>query len=542
MPLMSGGGAVVRSILGHGISTIYCLPGVQSDHLFNAMFDVGDALTVVHTRHEQGAAYMALGAALATGKPAAYSVVPGPGFLNSTAALATAYSTGARVLALVGQIPSYAIGKGHGFLHEIPDQIGILRKLTKSAERVVKPQDAPGIVGRAFKQLRSGRPRPVGLEVPPDMLQTRAEVELSPPLALDPEPALDEEAIARAADLLAKAECPVIFVGGGALDAAAEVRALAERLTAPVVSYRRGRGVLDDRHQLSHLLPGGHALWKTADVVLAVGTRLQLPLSYWGTDDNLKLIKIDIDRDELDRIRAPDIGLVGDAAAVLGRMEQHLRRLQPMRADRLAQSRTLKERVAADVAVLTPQIAYLNAIRDVLPDQGVLIDELTQVGYSARAVYEARRPRTFISSGYQGTLGWGVATALGAKHALGDVPVVAISGDGGFMFNVQELETAVRHRIPIVVVVFNDGAYGNVRNMQKGLHGNRVIGTDLANPDFVRLGESFGIGAHRATSPEALRRTLERSLASNEPALIEVPVGEMPSPLQFIDLPKVRGV
>ena len=542
MPLMSGGDAVVRSILGHGISTIYCLPGVQSDHLFNAMFDVGDALTVVHTRHEQGAAYMALGAALATGKPAAYSVVPGPGFLNSTAALATAYSTGARVLALVGQIPSYAIGKGHGFPHEIPDQIGILRKLTKSAERVVKPQDAPEIIGRAFKQLRSGRPRPVGLEVPPDMLQTRAEVELSSPLALDPEPALDEEAIARAADLLAKAECPMIFVGGGALDAAAEVRALAERLTTPVVSYRRGRGVLDDRHQLSHLLPGGHALWKTADVVLAVGTRLQLPLSYWGTDDNLKLIKIDIDRDELDRIRAPEIGLVGDAAAVLGRMERHLRRLQPMRADRLAQSRALKERVAADVAVLAPQIAYLNAIRDVLPDQGVLIDELTQVGYSARAVYEARRPRTFISSGYQGTLGWGVATALGAKHALGDVPVVAISGDGGFMFNVQELATAVRHRIPVVVIVFNDGAYGNVRNMQKGLHGNRVIGTDLANPDFVRLGESFGIGAHRATSPEALRRTLERSLASNEPALIEVPVGEMPSPWQFIDLPKVRGV
>src|SRR5262245_53413540 len=270
MPLMSGGDAVVRSILGHGISAIYALPGVQSDHLFNAMFDVGDALAVVHTRHEQGAAYMALGAALATGKPAVYSVVPGPGFLNSTAALATAYSTGAPVLAMIGQIPSHAIGKGHGFLHEIPDQIGILRKLTKSAERVVKPQDAPGIVGRAFRELRSGRPRPVGIEVPPDMLAARAEVELAPPLAPDPEPALDESAIEQAADLLAKAECPVIFVGGGALDAAAEVRALAERLTAPVVSYRRGRGVLDDRHPLSQLLPGGHALWKHADVVLAV--------------------------------------------------------------------------------------------------------------------------------------------------------------------------------------------------------------------------------------------------------------------------------
>src|SRR3954463_1843738 len=163
MPLMSGGDAVVRSILRHGVSTIYCLPGVQSDNLFNAMFDAGDALSVVHTRHEQGAAYMALGAALATGKPAAYSAGPGPGFLNSPAALATAYSTGARVLALIGQIPSRGIGKGHGLLHEIPDQIGILRTLTKWADRVERPQDAPRLVGQAFAQLHSGRPRPVGI-------------------------------------------------------------------------------------------------------------------------------------------------------------------------------------------------------------------------------------------------------------------------------------------------------------------------------------------------------------------------------------------
>ncbi len=346
MPLMSGGDAVVRSLLGHGISTIYCLPGVQSDHLFNAMFDVGDALDAVHTRHEQGAAYMALGAALATGKPAVYSVVPGPGFLNSSAALATAYSTGARVLALVGQIPGPAIGKGHGFLHEIPDQLGILRTLTKAAERVDRPADAPGVIARAFKALRSGRPRPVGVEVPPDMLAARAEIELCPPLPPDPEPPLDEDAIEQAADLLAKAECPVIFVGGGALEAAEEVRALAERLTAPVVAYRRGKGVLDDRHPLSHAFPGGHALWPKADVVLAVGTRLQLPLSAWGIDDKLKIIKVDIDRAELDRIRTPEIGLVGDAAPVLRRLAEHLDHLPAMRPDRLARSRALKERIA----------------------------------------------------------------------------------------------------------------------------------------------------------------------------------------------------
>jgi acetolactate synthase I/II/III large subunit len=378
--------------------------------------------------------------------------------------------------------------------------------------------------------------------VPPDMLEARAEVELSAPLPLDPAPALDEDAIARAADLLAKAEHPVIFVGGGAIGASNEVRALAERLTAPVVAYRRGRGVLDDRHPLAHALPGGNVLWRSADVVLAVGTRLQMQLANWGIDDKMKLIKVDIDSEELARIRTPDIGIAGDAARVLARLAEHLRDLAPMRPDRLERSRALKERIAAELsAAIAPQLAYLRAIRDVLPDDGVFVDELTQVGYCARTAYETRKPRTFISSGYQGTLGWGVATALGVKHALGDVPVIAISGDGGFMFNVQELSTAVRHRIPLVTVVFNDGAYGNVRNMQRSLHGNRLIGTDLANPDFVRLADSFGITGKRAGNPEALRKALEQTLAANEPALIEVPVGDMPSPWPFIDLPKVRG-
>ncbi len=539
MPLMSGGDAVVRSILKHGVDTIYCLPGVQSDHLFNAMFDAGDALRVVHTRHEQGAAYMALGAALATGKPAAYSVVPGPGFLNSTAALCTAYSTGARVLALIGQIPSRAIGKGHGLLHEIPDQLGILRTLTKWADCVWRPSGASAMVRRAFHELSCGRPRPVGLELPPDMLADKAEIELFEPQPPDPAPPLDEDAIARAAALLAKAECPVIFVGGGANDAVAEVRALAEKLSAPVVAYRRGKGILDERHPLSHTYVGGHHLWAKADVVLAVGTRLQIPLNAWGVDDKLALIKVDIDPEEMDRIRTPQLALVGDAARVLQRLTAHLAKT-PTRPQRLEASRALKEQVAKQVSVLGPQIAYLNAIRDVLPDNGVVLDELTQVGYAGRNAYEARAPRTYISSGYQGTLGWGVATALGAKHALGAVPVVAISGDGGFMFNVQELATAVRHRIPVVVVIFNDGAYGNVRNMQRDLHGNRLIGSDLANPDFFKLADSFGIGGYRASGPEALRRALEQALAKNEPALIEVPCGDMPGPWQFIDMPKVR--
>jgi len=541
MPLMSGGDAVVRSLIAHGIENLYCLPGVQSDHLFNALFDAGEGIRAVHTRHEQGAAYMALGAALATGRPAAYSVVPGPGFLNSTAALATAYSTGAKVFALIGQIPSRGIGKGLGYLHEIPDQLGILRTLTKWADRAESPQAVPGLVARAFQQLHSGRPRPVGLEVPPDMLAAKAEVDLAAPLPPEPAAALDEDAIAQAAAMLAAAECPLIFVGGGALDASSEVQALAERLTAPVVGFRRGKGVLDNRHMLSLPLPGGHALWAKADVVLAVGTRMFLPLSAWGTDDKLKIIRIDIDPDEFGRMRVPVTGLAGDAAAILRRLDQHLAGRRPMDKARLAASETVKARIAADFAKLGVIRDYLAAIRDVLPDDGVLIDELTQVGYAARVAYEARGARTYISSGYQGTLGWGIATALGAKHALGDTPVVAISGDGGFMFNVQELATAVRHRIPVVAILFNDGAYGNVRNMQRHQHGNRVIGTDLANPDFMRLADSFGIGRYRAEDPDDLHHMLETALAKNEPALIEVRVGDLPDPWQFIDMAKVRG-
>jgi len=540
MPEMSGGDAVVQALSVHGIKSIYCLPGIQSDHFFNALFDAGDTIKAIHTRHEQGAAYMALGAALATGKPQAFSVVPGPGLLNATAALATAYSTSAPVLALSGQIPSKFIGKGHGLLHEIPDQLGILKTLTKWATRIEKPTDAPALVAQAFQYMTSGRSQPVGLEIAPDILQARADIDPAAPLP-PLEQRLDEDAIERAAKLLEKAQRPLIFLGGGALDASKEVKALAERLGAPVAAYRRGKGIMDDRHPLTQVMTGAHAMWPDVDVVLAVGTRLQWQSINWGVDEKLTVIKIDADPAEMDKVRTPELALVGDAAKVLARISDHLRHLPERRPEREAASLKLKQETAKKLAVLEPQGAYCRALRDVLPDNGVLVEELTQVGYASRLLYEARHPRTFITSGYQGTLGWGVATGLGVKHALGDAPVVSINGDGGFMFTVQELATAVRHRIPLVTVVFNDGAYGNVRTMQRNIHGNRTIASDLANPDFVKLGESFGIMSLRARDPEGFRDALEKALKANEPALIEVPVGDMPFPWPYIDMPRVRG-
>ena len=532
--------SVARTILGHGVETIFALPGIQNDWFFNALHDLGGAIRVVHTRHEQAAGYMALGAALATGQPALYSVVPGPGFLNSAAALATAYSANAPVFCLTGQIATEAIGRGWGLLHEIRDQLVILRTMTKWAERTTDPAEAAGQVATGFAELASGRPRPVGLEIPPDMLAATGPFKPAAPLRPVPPPAIDEGALDAAVALLEGAENPMIFVGGGAQAASPIVRRLAERLQAPVVANRMGRGVMDERHPLGLTTPAAHRLWKDCDVVLAIGTRLQGAQAQWGVDDRLRIIRVDIDREEVDRIHPPDVALIGDAVHILRAMEAALGNRAAPRPREAAVLR-VKEEAARALAPLTPQLDFLRAMRAALPEDGILVDELTQVGYVARVAWPAYKPRSFLSSGFQGTLGWGFAAALGAQVARPDVPVLSISGDGGFMFNVQELATAVHHRIPLTAVVFNDGAYGNVRRMQAEDYGNRLIATELTNPDFVALGESFGVRSMRAESPEALGRAIRDGLAHPGPVLIEVPVGPMPDPWQLLRLGRVRG-
>ena len=277
MTTMTGGGALVEMLRRHGVDTIFALPGVQNDALFVAFYDAGEALRVIHTRHEQGAAYMAFGYARSSGKVGTYAVVPGPGLLNTTAALATAYATNAPVLCISGQVPSDMIGRGFGLLHEIPDQLGILQRLTKWAARIDHPTQAGKLVNEAFRQLRDGRPRPVGIEIPPDVLALQTEVTLPAAAAPPPITEADPELIDKAAALLAEAKRPLMFVGSGAVDAAEEVLAVAEMLQMPVVSFTGGKGIVSDRHHLAQSSLAGHELWREADVVLAVGTRLHQP-------------------------------------------------------------------------------------------------------------------------------------------------------------------------------------------------------------------------------------------------------------------------
>ncbi len=539
--MMTTAQAVVESLLRHGLKAIYALPGLHSDPLFDALYQLRHRMRVFHPRHEQTAGYMALGAALATGKPQAFAVVPGPGFLNSGAALLTAYGMNVPVLGLVGQIPQSDIDRGHGHLHEIRDQIGLAGHLAKFTARIRAPYEAPPLVRDALRSACSGRQRPVLLECALDVMGQRGAVSFPEmPAPIDKAP-LDEEALERAARLLGGAKRPLIVVGGGAQDAGREVAALAELLEAPVVSYRRGRGVIPTSHRLAVSLPIGHRLWKDADAVLAVGTRLFLQQSEWGVDAHLKIVRLDIDPEEPDRFHRAAVSLVGDAtlycAALLERLPVH----NLKRVSRAAELTGHRDWLEKRLSTLEPQLSYLRAIRSALPPEGIFVDEVTQLGFASRLAFPVERPRTFLSPGYQDNLGWGYGTALGAKAARPELPVVAIAGDGGIMYQIGELATAVQHDLAVVSVVFDNGLYGNVRRIQEERYGNRLIASDLVNPDFVRLAESFGVSAFRAADPSGLERALRDAIALGKPALVHVPCGVMPSPWDMIMMPRIRG-
>lgn len=539
---MTTGEATVAALLAHGLDTLYALPGVHNDPFFDALYKASNRIRTVHTRHEQGAAYMALGAALATGKPQAYAVVPGPGLLNTGAALLQAFSMNAPVLALIGQIPQAAIGRSLGHLHEIRDQAGIIARLVDHSARIARPADAPRLVAEAIRAMAIGRPGPAALECAMDVWGRSEPVGKIGKPAKPDLPPLDEEAIRAAARILGAAKNPMIVVGGGAQNASREVTRLAGMLQAPVVAWRRGRGVVDDRNPLSIPLPLAHEMWREVDVVIGIGTRLLMQLGVWGHDADLKVVRIDADPDEVERSSRPAAAIIGDAARVLKRLLDVLPAHNIKRKSRKDEMLALHAKIRQRLGKLKPQIAFLDAIRAELPEDGIFVDEVTQIGFASRLAFPVYKANTYISPGFQDNLGWGYATSLGVQDARRDVPVVSISGDGGFMYTMNEMATAVQHRIPLVNIVFNNNTYGNVKLIQKDSYGGRHIAVDLRNPDFIKLADSFGVAAERAHDARELRMALRRGFARREgPSLIEVPVGDMPSPWEFIMMPRVRG-
>jgi len=542
MTKMTGGQAIVRTLMRNGVDTIFGLPGVQLDNTFDALYEVRDKVRVIHTRHEQGAAYMALGYAQAMGKVGTCIVVPGPGVLNAGAALSTAAGSNAPVLCLTGQIPSYQIGLGLGIPHEIRDQLQAMRGVVKWADRADTPAEAPGKLREAFRAMLSGRHQPAVFEMAPDVMGRSEEVELLKPERFNEGPETDEKTIAEAAKLLGAAEKPVIFVGSGVFGAEKELLRVAEMLEAPVVMSRTGRGAVSDEHYLAQNMIGGQELWGDADAALIVGTRFLAPALAWGREKDVKTVRIDIDPEQGAKPRPADIGITASARTGLSLLAEQLAKHITARASRKDELTALKAEVHNRLAGLEPQHGLAWAIRDALPEDAIIVTDVTQVATYTQYDIPIYRPRTLITPGYQGTLGYAYPTGLGAQVAHPDRKVLVISGDGGFMFNVQEMSTAVAHGINVVCVVFADGAFGNVKRIQKDSFGGRNIAVELHNPDFVTLAKSFGMLGLRAKTPDALRHAIREAFDAEGPALIEVPVGEMPSIWKLIRRPPSQGV
>ena len=524
---------MVDALVENGVDTVFGIPGAHSYELSDALARRSNDIRFIHTRHEQGAGYMAYGYAKASGRPGVFTVVPGPGVLNAGAAICTAYGGNAPVMCLTGNIMSHLIGQGRGQLHELPDQLATLRGLTKHSDRIEHPGQAADKMATAFTEMLSDRQRPVAVEVPWDVFGQRGPAPDQTP-APRRRSALDEDSIAEAAKMIAAAKNPLIMVGGGALDAAAEVLALAEKIQAPVASHRSGKGIVADDNPHAMNLIASYDYFRDCDLLIGIGSRLELQFMRWQwRPEGLKTIRIDIDPTEMVRLK-PDLGIVGDAAeasrALTGALTKHVA------ADRSAEFQKIKDKARAASEVVQPQMSYLDAIRRALPRDGFCVEEVSQMGFTARFGFPVYEPRQYVTCAYQDNLGFGYNTALGVKVANPDKAVVSINGDGGFMFGAQEMATAVQHGISVVAVVFNNNAYGNVRRDQMNVFEGRVLGAELLNPDFVAMAKSFGMAAERVDSPQALEKALEKAIASGAPSLIEVPVerGSETSPWQFL--------
>ena len=536
MTRLTTGEIIAKSLIQNGVDTVFGIPGAHMYDFNDALAREAEDIRFIHTRHEQGAGYMAYGYARSSGQPGVYTVVPGPGLLNSGAALCTAYGANAPVMCITGNIMSHLIGQGRGQLHELPDHLATLRGLTKWAERINHPTEAPGLMAEAFRTMLSGRPRPVGIEAPWDVFGMAAEVDLGAAANPSPVPVPDPDSIEAAAKMIAAAKNPMIMVGGGALEAAAEVQELARLLQAPVTAHRSGKGVMPEDDSLALLPPAAWKFWPKCDLLIGIGSRLELQHFRWRWfPQGLKTLRIDIDPTEFVRLK-PDLGVVADAARGTRALLDVLTSTLDQRDDRAAEYQAYTAAADEALASVQPQQSYLRVIRDVLPRDGFFVEEVSQVGFTARMCFPVYAPRQYVTCGYQDNLGFGFNTALGVKIANPDKAVISVSGDGGFMFGVQELATAVQHGINVVAVVFNNNAYGNVRRDQQQSYGNRLLGADLRNPDFAALAETFGVMGLRADSPSALKTALETALAANAPVVIEVPVatGSDSSPWPFI--------
>ncbi|MBI4338958.1 MAG: thiamine pyrophosphate-binding protein [Chloroflexi bacterium] len=536
MPQMTGGHAVIRALRAEGVEVVFGLPGVQIMHIYDAFYDT-PGIRVITCRHEQTTVYMADGYARSTGKIGVALVVPGPGAYNAGAAMSTAFAASSQVMLLTGQIDSGAIGKDFGALHEIQGQLEFMKPVVKWNDLVLKAEDIPDAIHMGFRQLQTGRPRPVEIEIPPDVLATSTGIELAEPEAY-PRPEADAASIRAAADLLASARRPVIWAGGGVVLAGAsrELLALAELLKAPVITTSEAKGAIPETHRLamgtsSYGWGTGADLVPQADVVLAVGSRLGTYRPEPGAQPRpeQKLINLNIDPTEIGKTTPAAVGVVADARVGLAQINAALQHRRLSASWDQGELDATKAAAWGRMGSKAPrQVAALQGIREAIPAEGFVVAGITNLGAWAAIAYDVLKPRTFITSSYMGTLGYAFPTSLGVKVGNPERPVVALCGDGGFMYAVGELATAVQYGINVVAVVFNNHRFGASNRDQHLRFGGRSVGTELVTPDFAKLAESFGALGVRVPRLEDSPDAIRQAIRANRPTVIEV---ELPADL-----------
>jgi len=530
---MTGGEAVVQSLLREGVEVVFGIPGVHTLEIYDHFLDHPELRHIV-VRHEQGASLLADGYARATGKVGVCTLITGPGLTNASTGIAQAYSDSTPMLVLSSQNPTNHIDQDRGLLHDLKDQSRMMDSICAYSETVYRVKDIPEAVRRAFRYLRTHRPRPVHLEFPIDVLAQRENVQLEPVGEDDLPPVGDERRVTRLAEVLLESERPLLLVGGGCNGAAEEVRRLARTLHMPVVTTTNGKGVFPESDPLSlgaNLRSDAvREFMANRDVVLAVGTELAgNETSEWSVPMGTELYHIDIDYRNFNRGYETAMGIVGDASRTLRRLLAALEgRLdgRPERDDAALLESLRSRLVGFDADEAEEWRVILKVLKETLAPDAIVVNDMTMLCYRATGSYPVDSPRTFLFPRGLGTLGFSVPAAFGAKLGQPERQVVALTGDGGFLYTSNELATAVKYSLGVPVLLLNNESYGVVKMNQLRRY-SRSIACDIVNPDFVTYASSFGARAVRIQSEELADRlphVLSVALKQEVPTLIELPV------------------
>jgi acetolactate synthase-1/2/3 large subunit len=521
---------VVDTLEANGVDTVFGIPGVHTLALYDALH--GRSINHILARHEQGAGFMADGYARASGKPGVAFIITGPGITNVATPIGEAYTDGSPVFVVSANVERPYLDAMKGNLHDLKDQLSVMAAVTQWNSRVMDASDTPATIAEGIRRLNTGRRRPVHVELPLDVLDEQVDGGISIPVVETERSAPDPEDVKAAAEKLASAKNVVIYTGGGAVESpdAEAILAIAERLSAPVLTSTMGKGSVPEDHPfvIGALWEEGNGvdqLLREADLMFVIGSKLgaqatsmfKLPLP-------AEIVRIDIDAEEMHRNASPTVSVVGDAALSVRAI-----------ADLLANAGVStvsfpKERIAS---VKADALAtgwghdrqdYINAVRRAVPRDGITVWDMTMMSYVAGKQFPVYEPRTFMFPSGYGTLGFSLPVALGAKVACPDKAVVAIIGDGGFQFTMAELATAVQFKLSVPIVIFDDSTYSAVKDAQNLSRDGRFMAVDLVNPDFIKLADAYGVPSARPETPEALEAEIRAALERTGPTIINAPI------------------